>query len=924
MSDAPNPSPPPGPAKKPADTQKRNEKLKKFFLSFVHPMAIGTYLAFIFAYGGLQYYQRKDAGNNSSKIMQIANLIDQKFYDLRLIWRGARAPSPDIAVLAVDDRSLDIVGRWPWPREVLARALENAYKNGAKVIAADVVWSEPTDRPEARLVENIDNASPLPAPIKDRFEKKLNETDNDLLFSQFIARHQNNFVLGNFFNENDQLQNDVAEGVQDTCHDMVLSGTPFFKIHEAQTLPIVPTDKAVEFPPEFVELYKTHNFDILEQNIREGTPPPKDNFEKYILEKRILEEKIKFCDTEFLDPKKDDVAHDLTENWAQIRQVVKSITAPSFDEWVTIYRNSNLINLVPEALHWTLNLPAIANQSKANGYFNAKLDGDGTIRSAQLIGRAGTNYIASIALQAFLAAKNYHVDILVEPSMDDSDTKGIREFRIKNDDDEVQFNVPVTPESYMTINYAGRQHMIPHASIADLLDENKKTITVTTWDYKLKHPRDITTEVPKAEFLKDKILVLGATAIGVFDLRVTPFDENYPGAETHANVIDNLLRRDFFTHNKNEDIAMPFIMLLIGLIISIALSRFGAFYGLLFAILIATSILLIDKYFLFGKGVLVSSVFPFIQVFLTYMALTTYKYFTEERSKKELRGTFSKYVSPSIVEEILKDPKNLELGGRKERITVFFSDVRGFTTISEKLDPRALSDLLNSYLTPMTELVFKNKGTLDKYMGDAVMAFFGAPIHYADHAKYACRCALESLEKLKQLNVEYTRKGLPQIDIGIGLNTGECSVGNMGSQTVRSYTVMGDSVNLASRLEGINKEYGTRIIISEHTFAEVKNDFLCREVDWVRVKGKLQPVKIYELISEGKGAQNVIEMAKYFAEGYQNYHEKRFEQAIQHFEKAAATRSEDKTSQLYIERCQEFLEEPPPDNWDGVYVMKTK
>jgi adenylate cyclase len=208
-------------------------------------------------------------------------------------------------------------------------------------------------------------------------------------------------------------------------------------------------------------------------------------------------------------------------------------------------------------------------------------------------------------------------------------------------------------------------------------------------------------------------------------------------------------------------------------------------------------------------------------------------------------------------------------------------------------------------------------------MGDALMAFFGAPVHYKEHAQMACRCALQQLEKLKELQAQYEKKGLPRIDIGIGLNTGECSVGNMGSETVRSYTVMGDAVNLASRLEGINKEYGTNIIISEHTYLEIKDKFTCREVDWVRVKGKLLPVKIFELLAEGGLPSKKDEMCKLFEDGYSLYHAQRFEEALKAFERANSC-LEDPTSQIYMERCQTFINEPPPENWDGVYVMKTK
>jgi adenylate cyclase len=257
-------------------------------------------------------------------------------------------------------------------------------------------------------------------------------------------------------------------------------------------------------------------------------------------------------------------------------------------------------------------------------------------------------------------------------------------------------------------------------------------------------------------------------------------------------------------------------------------------------------------------------------------------------------------------------------------MTAFFSDVRGFTTISEKLTPEELSRVLNLYLTPMTEIVFKNSGTLDKYMGDAVMAFFGAPIKDADHAKHACRCALESIAKLKEIQVEFAQKNLPMIDIGIGINTGDMSVGNMGSNIVQNYTIMGDAVNLASRLEGINKEYGTRIIISEFTQKEIADAFTTREVDRVRVKGKLKPVVIYELLCEGTPSAEVSEQLKIYEQGMSAYQKKDFSQALIFFQELFAKTPEDSVAELYIERCTDYLDTPPPADWDGVYVMKTK
>ena len=276
------------------------------------------------------------------------------------------------------------------------------------------------------------------------------------------------------------------------------------------------------------------------------------------------------------------------------------------------------------------------------------------------------------------------------------------------------------------------------------------------------------------------------------------------------------------------------------------------------------------------------------------------------------------------MDELLKDAENLKLGGRRERMTAFFSDVRGFTTISEKLAPEELSRVLNLYLTPMTEIVFQNSGTLDKYMGDAIMAFFGAPVKDPLHAHHACRCALKSMVKLAEIQKDFAAQGLPMIDIGIGINTGDMSVGNMGSNIVQNYTVMGDAVNLASRLEGINKEYGTKIVISEFTYKDIKDTFTAREIDRVRVKGKLEPVKIFELVCEGEPK---IEIAKYLSEfnaGYELYQSKKFAEALAFFKHSLILSQNDPVSELYIERCTDYIETPPVENWDGVFVMKTK
>ncbi|HEX4923899.1 MAG TPA: adenylate/guanylate cyclase domain-containing protein, partial [Bdellovibrionales bacterium] len=592
-----------------------------------------------------------------------------------------------------------------------------------------------------------------------------------------------------------------------------------------------------------------------------------------------------------------------------------------FEEAVAQIRTGVLDNPISRAGRVWLNLPSITDGTMHNAYFNAFLDEDGSIRRSNIVSRVGDKYVASLALKTLMVVRNANVQLSLARDIATNDKKKISDLSLTDAETaETLQTIPVDNEGRLIVNYAGPRQMFPYVSVYELFN-GKDTATIS---YRKSANEIVEETVDKAEFFKDKIIIFGATAVGIYDLRVTPFEENYPGVETHANLVDNMLRQDYLRPHPDEHLYMIAAILAVGLLLSFALSRLGAAPGLLLTLLFLGLMWFVDKFYMFKNGILVSVIFPALLISSLYVVLTFYKYLTEERKKKAIKGTFEKYVSPAIVAEVLKDPSNLELGGKKQRMTVMFSDVRGFTTISEKLDPQALSAMLNKYLTPMTELVFKNKGTLDKYMGDAIMAFFGAPIHYPDHAKMGVQCALDMIALLPKMNEEFAQRGLPPIDIGIGLNTGDMSVGNMGSETVRSYTVMGDAVNLASRLEGINKQYGTRIIVSEFTFGEIKDEFICREVDWVRVKGKLQPVRIYEVIArKGAIAKNPA-LLEWFEKGFSAYHSQNWGGAIDCFTEALNVDPDDAPSKLYLQRSSAYRESPPPKDWDGVFEMKTK
>jgi adenylate cyclase len=290
------------------------------------------------------------------------------------------------------------------------------------------------------------------------------------------------------------------------------------------------------------------------------------------------------------------------------------------------------------------------------------------------------------------------------------------------------------------------------------------------------------------------------------------------------------------------------IMLIIALVLGLIIPRISIVASLVFTGIV-TLIYMVGSYFLFDQYSYVTAFStPIIQITLTFMLIVTYRVLTEQREKRYIRQTFSKFVSKSVVDELLKSPDMLKLGGEKKRVTVLFSDIRGFTSLSERMTPEQLVDHLNFYLQEMTDIVIKYDGTLDKYVGDEIMAFWGAPIPQKDHALLCCKAAIDMMKKLNEMNSAWAHQKKDLINIGIGINSGDMIVGNVGSSSRMDYTLIGDMVNLGARIEGTNKVYGTNIIISEYTYEEVREHVIVRELDLIRVKGKEKPVKIYELI----------------------------------------------------------------------------
>lgn len=348
-----------------------------------------------------------------------------------------------------------------------------------------------------------------------------------------------------------------------------------------------------------------------------------------------------------------------------------------------------------------------------------------------------------------------------------------------------------------------------------------------------------------AQLLKDKIVFIGVTATGLFDLRASPFSPIYPGIEIHATAASNLIQGDYL-HPLSPGWGFAYILALALLTAVVGSLLNSPTTELLFAlgvILLAT----IVGTWSFAKGVWIPTGFPIIIILLTAIITQFLHYLTTGKEKRFIKHAFSRYINEEVLDELLDHPEKLELGGENRVLTVLFSDIRNFTGLSEQLPPNEVVALLNEYLTEMVDIVFTHHGTLDKFIGDAVMAFWGAPVKTDDHAEQAVQAALAMLKKVEELRARWQEQGKPALHIGIGINTAEITVGNIGSERSQSYTVIGDGVNLASRLESLNKTYQTSLIVSEATYERVKDQVTARFLDDVKVKGKEQSVKIYEI-----------------------------------------------------------------------------
>jgi len=759
-------------------------------------------------------YFRSFVRENPPALLEFVQRLELSALDTRFRYRGRShvQVDPRIVIVDIDQRSQEVLGRWPFSRTYFANMLDALREDGAKVVAFDVTFSKPDEitAPIREMHDDLNELQRRGANMDPRFAAKLKQLEvkynPDAQFAQAIERF-GPVVLGNYF----LYSGSDLTGVDDATLDHYASLLSFFPFPRVQPL------KPESYHQDFARL-------------------------------------------------------------------------------VAYYIDGHLL---PRGAQTNLEIfsDALGSERGTTGFFNALPDTDGVVRRSWLAlpyGRSNNTDDWDLYASMDVQAVRLFLGVSAQDTVLKFGTVGIDRVELGP-----SLDLKTDALGRTVINYRGPDHTYPYYSIADV---SRRTF-------------------PKGTF-RDKIVLVGASATGIGDIKSSPFgDLNLPGIEIHANAIDNILHQDSLRRGPQQAAWDLGFILLFGIPLGfwIAVTRpQNMWFGLLLA-----APFLGGVYAAFLKGWWLNLTIPLFTLVANVSLVALYRVIVEEREKRKVRGSFQQYLSPEVIRRLLERPQLVQ--PRKTEVTVMFSDIRNFTSISEALDAQDLALLLNGYLSDMTRIIFNTQGTLDKYIGDAVMAFWGAPFEEADHPVRACHAALIMMQRVAELREEWRAAGHPLLDIGIGLNSGTASVGNMGSQLRYGYTAMGDAVNLSSRLEGLNKEYRTHILVGPATYEATRDSaFLYRELDLIRVQGKLKPVIIYELVALKEAAAEHAERLGAFTNARAAYLRREWLEAQKMFQDVLDRWPDDGPSRTYWKRCQDYLFEAPTESWDGVFVMTHK
>ncbi len=816
-------------------------------------------------------------GEEAVRLDVLVNL-EAKLLDLRFRARGPQPTSGEVVVVAIDDRSLDAIGRWPWSRDRHAALVDRLREWGASVVAFDTLFSEH---------EGVQSAEPL-----QRVAAALPSGGDSLAAAREL------------------LEAAMAQAA-DGPTDFGLGGI-LWQIDAALPPAGDPAALARQVIAAEIEMMRQDRSfaAAIERTYDDSKALTVLGFHFVLLADRP-------------DPRAlGRVLSSDDEAW-----ILDLATYPSRDA------NRDILRTRPPSLALALRPVVIelAEVAAGQGYVNPVFDPDGVLRRERLVAVYSSGLQETFAagqpvakalretaapVQAYMplavAAVVTHLGLTIDQIELDM-VNGQLRFAGPAGEPRVHHFDP--QDGTTLIDYYGPARTFPTHSFIDVLEATLRN----------REGRSIS----GPEAFAGRLVFVGATAQGLSDTYTTPFTTRLAGVEKHANVAENLLRgRQLRTHG-NYELAVILTAFAGALIVALVAGNLTSLAAGL-VLLVGSAAWLIYTWLDFiERGLVWNLTMPLLTVLLGYAVITAYRQLTEERAKRHVRSVFSTYLSPESVKELLDDPSKLKLGGERRTCTVFFSDVVGFTTISETIgEPEVLVSLMNRYLGRMTDLILEERGMLDKYIGDAIMALFGVARAKADHAARACRAALKNRAALVELGAELAAEGLPPIDCRIGINTGEVVIGNMGSSIRMNYTAIGDAVNLASRLEGAGKAYGAHVLVGERTYQEAaKTDkkLVFRPLDLLVVKGKNEPARVFELVGyRGKLSARQKQATELFSAAIERYRDRDFAAALEIFEQVLECDPDDGPAHTYVARCQQFQEHPPPEDWDGVFRMQTK
>lgn len=826
---------------------------------------------------------------------------------------------PDqVVVVGIDEQAIQRRGRWPWNRSRIGRLIHGLDDLGAKVVAVDILFSEKEETP----LEKVDKILTRISPDSSETLLRLSQ-DVDALLSP---------------EGGGELSEEEADQALETLWEEGILPPEFLLRPDSEDQALAASCRKagnVIFGTA-VEWEKSYQGYGSWVDPAEGSLPPPAAVERIraqlpeLTEAEILEDwKVKAFPKRFLEDAKGipvvPVGGHGEETVAEILKRHPGIRAKLHFTTVDLYSETGdrVIGIyVPRGL--------LLGAARSAGYLNDERTADGVVRKFGLARSIQGRALPSLSLSAL---SEY---LEVDPEIWFDENTRVSELRFyRRKDRSLLFTYPTDAQANAWVfPYPTGNHELPGGGeYAHLKSVSAETV-LRYLDHELSSE-----EIQKLKnSIEGKIVLLGVTALGLTDVRISALGDSAPGVENHATVISNILGNESLQWGEREKLLTwnisAFCVLVCSLVL-LAANPSVAFVALLFLLAFAFSVT-VGLLFV-GQIVFCLDIFAPLLSFFLFAVLYLNRF--ENKEKAWIDQMFKRYVSADYVEQIKKNKGQLDLRGKEKEITPFFSDMAGFSTISEGFESHRLFTFLGEYLGEMTRILDKWGGTLDKFEGDAVCAFFGAPIEFDDHAMRAAKASLEMQMRIREMNREWqTTQRYPElhelaeklgywkpIQVRIGLNTGICALGHLGTAERGNYTMMGDHVNLAARLEGAGKQYGITITVSETTAAAVESDILVREVDRIRVVGKTVPTTIFEVIGMKEGATlKVAEQRNHYRQCLQLYKDREYDKAKKSFEEHLHRYGEDKVSQIYIERCEVFLENPPAEDWDGVFDLTSK